>query len=194
VSSASDTCTFAGRSPNRASSHRNLPRVSFRSTRILLRERANPKGTEGGGGRRIPTPQSRTWLWGSGTQTWTRLDQPFVVAGNLPHRRADAHAPRAPEQPRWTTNPTNPANSTLHPGQERPHQRADANALALHPPLAWTATTLLPSTRASPDRQQPNRSRSTLRAGRQAPHHTLTQTPPRSINPSSWTATPPPSR
>src|SRR5215210_7491393 len=53
----------------RASPHE----VSFRLQNSTIRERVDPKGEEGGGGRRIPATQSRTQVR---TRLWTAARRP----------------------------------------------------------------------------------------------------------------------
>jgi hypothetical protein len=66
--------------------------VSFRLPNSTIRERADPKGAEGGGGRRIPATQSRTQvhtrLAQSRTQVRTRLAQSPTQVRTRPRRPA----------------------------------------------------------------------------------------------------------
>jgi hypothetical protein len=80
---------------------------------------------------------------------------------------------------RWPPLPTTRSSSTLNLDGSLPHQLADAHSPARRSPLVWTATT-------SPT-DHPRELHRPCRTAT-SPTKTLTHKPPRSINPSSWTA------
>jgi hypothetical protein len=196
--------------------------VSFRFSKSLIRERADPKGATGGWGCRIrPRKAARSSACKSGRDyagPHADLDaalgastEPLRQAKRSPAQAVEADRvwkapdPRptasGPSHTRWKSRPPirhpgfpqlHTASATKADGKGREEKNRHECALIYS---RW-GTTTPPDHPRELDRPWDNNptatpSSSTLRAGRQAPHHALTQTPPRSITRSSWTATSP---
>jgi len=108
--------------------------VSFRLPNSTIRERADPKGAEGGGGRRIPATQSRTQVRTRLAQSRTQVRTRLWIAARRPARKsargsAEPHAgPHAATQAR------------TQPGRGHGDSTAAHGQVELPPPRLWKLT------------------------------------------------------
>src|SRR5215210_943037 len=83
----------------RASPHE----VSFRLQNSTIRERVDPKGEEGGGGRRIPATQSRTQVRTRLAQSRTQVRTRLWTAARRPARKSARGSAEPDAGPHATT-------------------------------------------------------------------------------------------